>query len=813
MQRKLREVYRTADIVGSQRQTSDRLQSIGLGGTLSKPTLEAYQKSIQQSRRDMDQIIAAEARNQEKLAKDIAKRADSLKKLRDEQSKMVKDSKEELDIKEKIAKVEENQYKLRENYKARDQALNEAMDARQRMRPQGLDRLSQAYDKGGLMGMMRAGGRMVMQSPGAAMNVAGLALGGVGTALNFGANAYEQIGRSPFRTLINTGAAIQGTAGRSIEDMQSAYGQSWMQERMRAMQGAGRMDEISRRSDLTRMAAGSAMMGGGALAMGGGLGASGTVIGLPAGLVSMVGGGASMAGGAGMIFGNERTRSLATSGLLSAGGGMINNSMIGKATGGMFGLGDFMKGAGDQQMKEYNSILAKEFAQNFQSALEAEQQTNPLKKLAAQTYDQNFQQYLSAQRTLGLNRDTFHGPGGFRERAINAGFTDQMAMDMSNQIMGAGGSTRMGRDSVLGLQMQRGMGLSNAGQILGTLSGGLGSSEATKQATIKILSEGMRLGLDQSEFAEENRKFTQTVAQVVAQSGAATGADFSRVSEGFGKFVGERTGLGLEAAKTAYEQYQQISQTTTGPRGVMRAAGFMGDDVLGKLSTINKQALMKVPESDLNENNPLVQMAAQEAGVTPQEIVARVSKVNQGSVSRFGQADQIRDRLRSRMQQIGKTNLTAEDISKLPQDMQRDFNQLAAFQTVELGYQGQRETTARALGTINQVGAQTEQERLGKENIIQDKLSSVDRTGRIEDKTVQNLAESSRLALDSFSKFSKEMVPTVDTIRQFNEAMKKSIDAMTKMSPQDQGAFNAIFSKMLGVRGPELQTQSKKNSQ
>jgi hypothetical protein len=335
------------------------------------------------------------------------------------------------------------------------------------------------------------------------------------------------------------------------------------------------------------------------------------------------------------------------------------------------------------------------------------------------------------------------------------------------------------------------MDLTNAGQVLGTLSGGLGSSEATRQATIKTLAEGMKLGLDDSKFAEENRRFTQMTAEIISRSGARGEGDFERVAGGFGRFVGENTNAGLGAAKTAYEQYQQISQTTTGPRGVMRAAGFLSDPSLSKLSTMTKQALMQVPESDLNEDNPLVQAAAQEAGVSPKDIVSRVTNTNQGAVSRFKQADQLRDKLRGYAKSVGKERLSEEDIKNAPEDVRKDFNQLTTFQTTELGYQGQRETVARALGTINPAEAATGKQ-MQRENIIQDKTTSIDRTGRMEDTTIKAMAADSKVVLDNFNEMAPAMKSAAEStaawtreIREANAALQQALEAARQNKNSD----------------------------
>ncbi len=779
-----------------------RAGQAGVAG-MSAPSMEAYQRATMTARREMDQLISEQIKGQDKLGKIMAQRMETIKKLQNHQKDLNKDSKEELEIKEKIARLETNNRQAREIYRQRDAALNQALDARESLQAaQGQsikDRNPAGWGRAGRFmgqGMYGAAGREAFGAIGGWGGI-GAALGGVGSAISLGNVAYEQVARSPFRTGINTGAAMEGTVGRTIGDMGSVYGQSWQAERLKALGGARRMDEVSRNSDIAKLTAGSAMMAGGATGM---VGTGWTGVG------ALISGGA-IAGGAATAFGSERTRALGASGIATGLGNTLNESSIGRAT----GAGNWLKGVGDQQMKQYNSLLAKEFADNFQSALTAEQQQNPLKKLAAQTYDSNMTGYLQSQRAMGLDFSTFHGAGGFRERNINAGFTDQMGMDMAGGILGSGGSTRMARDAGTALQFQRGMNLSNAGQVMGTLSGGLGSSESSKQATIKILAEGMKLGLDDSRFAEENRKFTQMTAEIVARSGASTEGDFQRIAGGFGKFVGENTTLGLQAAKGAYEEYQGMSQETTGPRGVMRAAGMMADQDLNKMSTMTKQGLMSIKEEELSPQHPIVQQAAKESGLTPDQVIERMkNNVNANATSRFAQVDQARDRLKGYMKSIGKSRLTADDVSNLPPEMRDTFNQMVTMQTVERGAADPRMIMDRALGTIN-ADQTSEQTQLGRENIISDKLTRG--TGKVEDESVKALAESSRLSLESFQQFNKELVPTVETIKLFNEAVKQSIKEMKNMSPDNRTSFNDAVSKMLGVPGASTQPQAGKPSQ
>lgn len=745
MQQKLKAAYAPAQIAQMQQQTAGRLAGAGMSG-MSAPSMEAFQKATQSARREMDSLITSQAQGQEKLGKIIAQRTEMLKKLQEQQKQVVKDSEEELKIKERIARVEANNQQLRESYKQRDMALNQTMDAKERLRPQGWGAIGSGYQSGGIMGAGRAGLGMIN-----AGNV-GAIMGGIGAVGERGAEIYRDFSKAPVRTEAAMGSAVQGTMGRQVGDIygrRTAFEQIFAPERQRAAQQSLDTLQANKSADMWGTGFGALKnigmgVGAGALA-GGAAGMFGGPIGALGG--AAIGGIAGLGKGIWDIAGDERKRSM------------------------------IMSPFSQTASKRYNSMLAEDMVNDYTTSYEGQKKQNPFKAAAAGEYEQNWNRNLQAQRSMGLTNEGFYGQNGFLNNNINAGFTPEMGLEMSGSILGAGGSTRMARDSAFGNQLARGSDLTNAGQVLGTLSGGLGSSESTKQATVKILAEGMKLGLDDSKFAEEQRKFAQITAEIVARSGASGGGDFERVAGGFGRFMGENTGAGISAARTAYDQYQQISQTTTGPRGVMRAAGFMSDPALSKLSTMTKQAVMQIPEEQLNADHPVVQAAAKEAGVSADEIVKRISGTNQGAVSRFKEADTLRDKLRGYAKTAGKERLTAEDIKNAPESVRADFNKLATFQTTELGNQDQRTTVARALGTINPAEA-GQGKQLGRENVLQDKLSGVDRTGRMEDTTVKAMAADSRVVLDNFNDMAPAMKKAAESTAAWTRQVRESSAAL-----------------------------------
>lgn len=802
MQRKLKELYTPAD----SKKTAENLQTIGMGGVggMSTQSMEAYKRSTQATRRELDQMISAEAKGQQQLVKFIETRTAKAKELQNLQKQLVKDSAEELKVKEQIARLEENTSRAREAYKQRDTQLNQLIGARQQATPQGMQRLMQAYQGGGIGGAMTAGGRMAAANPGAALGMVGSIMAGVGTIGQMGVDVYRGFGQAPISTQAASGNAIQGTLGRDVSNIygrRTAFEQMWSPERAKAAQMALAQSRNAQNADLMSLPMGilkatGAGIAGGATA--GGLG--GAALGSLAGGVGAIPGAAAGALGGGILGG--------IGGFGSAIGGILTDPRKRALS-----LSPFSSTMANQ----YQSMVAEDLAGGYNTSLDAQKKMNPFKQQAISEYEQNFQNRLGSQRGLGLRNNDFYGPGGFLKQGIDAGFTPEMQQQMASGVLGAGGSTRAARGSVLGNQLERGFDMTNAAQIMGSISGGVGSSEATKQATIKILSEGMRLGLDDSKFAEENRRFTQVAAEVIGRSGAKGADDFERISGGMSRYLSENTTRGIEASKTAYEQYQQISSTTQGPRGVMRAAGFMRDPKLSQLSTMEKQAIMQIPEEQLNESNFLIQGAADKLGIDPKELVKKISNVNEGAVSRFGEADKLRDKIRGKLKDIGVEQVTDENFSKLPKDVQQDLYKLGTFQATELGYKGQREQQAFTFGTVGKVpGAEQYGPGGPGAAAVEGRLSGRE-TGRMEDNTIAAMAADAGTVLKNFNEMrggmdaaAKSASQFTDKIREMNAELMRALEE--GKGSKDLTAIENVLKKYMDQGGAENQAQGGKPS-
>ncbi len=413
------------------------------------------------------------------------------------------------------------------------------------------------------------------------------------------------------------------------------------------------------------------------------------------------------------------------------------------------------------------------------------------------------------QRMLGMGFGQFRGPGGFIPGAVGAGFTPEMAMQMGQGIMGAGGSTMAGREATFALQMQRKYDLTNAGGLMGTLGGALGGGQMTKEALINLYASGTAIGLDKSEFREENRKYLEGLAAVVARSGAKTMGDIARLSTEYSSFVADKTPLGIQAAQSAFGLYQQAATEQTGPRAVLRQASLMGNEAFGKLSMTTQLALSQLPPEAMTSTNQLVVAAANEAGVDPKDIIDMYQGAQMKSMMVFepSKGEMLRQ------QALGAAGLGG---SGLPQDLVQQLqtgakSSYAAYLAGQPGMEALRKNP-RLLEAFESgmegkdYGAAYQAFREAKEGIGPEGAPT-----RPEDLMMAGQAQFEGQVNDQIFKFGDSLGPATDAVRQFAAALtdaalasqgasQQARDAARQdmmMSPQERALKKAAFNQLV----------------
>lgn len=742
------------------------------GGNLPQMSPQSQQAFEQAFKRQTDNAKAAYMEQKTLLDRASAQQSNITKEINEQINaarKLNKESKEYEDSQQRIASLKKDQSKSDEEVMRLTQTSGKAAQSAGMRLPTTPPPPS-----------MFAG---VVQSLGGAAAV----IAGIAKSVQIGTSIYRGMGEAATVAASARGAAMQGTAGREVEAIyggRSGVEAAFMPEKAQATAAA--MEILRRRQNTTGLDIGAKIVGGTAAGAGAGALAGSVIPGLGTAVGGTVGGIAGLLGSAGSVLSDK-------------------NSLYAV----MEALGS--KSAGQARQ----GLLAQEFAENYNKTRQGLIEQNPFKKAAAEQYNSNWRGDLQFQRQMGLNYGSFTGEGGFRGTATAAGFEDRQAMEMAQQIMASGGSTGAAgaKNSVLGMQAQRNFNLTNAGSILGKLGSANSDQGENKEALIRILAEGTKLGFDGSHYVEESRKFSESVSEIVARSGGSNVADVANAARGFSSFVNDSgTTAGMGAAKSMYERYQQMSSQTTGARGTIRAAGFMSDDILGQISQQSKINLAAIPEENLTVNHPEVKKAAREAGVSPQEVIDRISTVNQKSMSRRDTGGAA-----VKLQEYQRTHgvLNAQRAAAIGGNVEQLWEQVSSDVALDTGAMTEQENNAATMKRVGirikdrnalPSGTKANRAMLGGYGDIGTQLGATGPTGKVEDESARTAAEASDQMLKSFRSMKDELVPSTEAVHKFNEELRKTVEIISKM-PGGADAMAKAFGNQVGNTTPSGGTQ------
>lgn len=767
MQKKLKDIYAPADQVRAQTQMASRLQQMGMGGIMSNPGQAGSQAAMANARRELEQQIRTEALGQEKLGKFIAQRVEKLKELKKLQDEMTKGSAEELAIKERIAKMEENISRQRDMYNGRAQGISQMMDARNYGTPAAARSALEAYQQGGVGGVGQWAGANKMAALG---TVAG-ALGSIGTGMVAVGGVGDRLAGYDQRLEAARGQAVANSTGQDLRDVyggRSAYESVFSAERSQATGLANEKEKSNRIWDRVKG-------GGSLLSMAGG--------------VALVGGG--IATGAAALAGAPFTAGTSTLGLPAA-GAMITGGigMLGVGTSGL--MNDrTRKSVNPFDQKGYDQLLAAEKANDFRRNYENLKEQDPAKKAAMEMYEQNRLREVALQRQLGLSDKGLYGEGGLKQQATAAGFVPDQVMAMASSIIQAGGSARMGKNAVFGSQMER-AGLTNAGQVLGSLSGSIQSPEATKRATISIMSEAFKIGLDNTDFAEENRRFTQAAANIIGRSGATSVSDQDRLTNMLGQFLGERTNAGVQAAQDAYEKFQQRGSALGGRRGAMRFHAARQNENFSRLDTNELVELLGARPEDIKEDSAAMRYLAEKAGF--KDVGAMQSGLDDlNKQSRFlipgnkNKFNSVNGKIQEYMRATGKSYSEIVEMAKtpgaLPKDVETAFGQASLLTNYEESGGFKDINATASMGEFFK-DVNPFKKGMGKGQAEQ-ALSGSD---RMSDRITESAAQGAEAARKKFDELSESLLKAAQNAQKFTDATTQTADALGNTAIQRQQA-------------------------
>jgi hypothetical protein len=452
----------------------------------------------------------------------------------------------------------------------------------------------------------------------------------------------------------------------------------------------------------------------------------------------------------------------------------------------------------ERMANQFAAEKQQEYGEDFQKALEAKIAENPMKYEAAQRFQKNNQRDLGMQRQLGLNFNTYHGAGGYLESANTGGFNENQSIAMSQGIMGSGGSTRMGRETAGGLQLQSGMNLTNISSILGKISGQTGNAALAQQITEKMLEEAVARGFNKSEFTEEFRKFADITGTIVANNGAQSPQDAARLAQGFGRFVGdEKTPGALTGAQSAYEEFQNQSSATSGRGGALQYAMLMRNKGTGGLDPNTLGGLMEMKEGGLNPNDPLMKSAADTAGNTPQEMVKIVGKIKrQLPAVMAGVSQKAIDDYTDYFKEHNLDEATV-DLSTIDPKIKATYKQLSLIGPKigeeggtqkslarMRGYRGIEDTGAGAAGEPSNPIANMKRDITPGETIAAAKAAAKEGgTARPEDANERAIGALNQKFLQNFRDYVTVITPAADALAQFTANMIAFLKASGKSVP------------------------------
>ncbi len=762
MQKKLKEMYSPADQVRQQMATSQRLQAAGMGAMAGSPDNAGYQRTLAENKRNLDRSTREEKTNLEEKSKKLIQEQGAQKKISEQYQAIVKAGKEDLKIKKDLLDAQESLNKAQKEYEASHVKVNALLNERQRLESPA---------------MQVAPGQTPPPPPvkGVDMGAILKGVGGVLAALGAGAAVYDQYTSLSQTTSRATGSATQGLLGSPLQSLASGdvvNQMAFLPERQKAMQMA--TDKMHSR-EMTDMIPGSSIL-------------------------SMSGFGRNFNASAGALTG-----SLAKS--IGQGG-----------YGGMPGAG-WLSGKLGNMSESYNAAhqaqLMELAGQDTEANLDAEKKKNPLKNLAAQRLQGNYMQDLNTQRQLGLGYEGFAGRGGFQERANMAGFNSDLGTQMAGQIMGAGGSTRASVNSnVLGLQAQRGFDMTNAGSVLGKISGTAGSSQATDAIFKKLLEESVKAGLDKSEFREEQRKFADITSNILSTSGAKTAEEAEKVLQGFTRFLGKDSTIKeLEGARSAYTEQQAFSAETSGRGGALQFAGLMQQPGMGKLGAMGMAGLMEMPEQDLTETNPYIVAEAAKVGKSPKDLISQVMDAKrQKSLVEVGLDPKKMKALNEYMQKnsLDVGTMTGEQINAMPEDMKQAYLQAQEAPSVRSQYESPQKRASVVRGLISGAGGGIPgQEEMGPGTSVEEKLRGP--TGRPEDEVVKATGVAAQAMLENFRRFKTEITPASDALDAFTKKIILFASALNFIPDVDKAAAQKhMIESMSENIGPKTQQQGAK---
>lgn len=582
--RRLNSITGKADMSGQVSSANQALKQAGYSPITGGQELQ-HNKNLLQSVKELDTFIQKQVQSEGKVLQALDNRIKKLNELKKINAEDLKTEKEREELKTKIAKQEESIQRLQGLGRAGASGIEEGLQRRQQQISQmsGLEKLRYGYSTGGIKGAANMFGGFG--------SLAGGLLSGIGTAINVMdplAREYAGLGRN---TAVSMGAAVQG----SSDIANSMYGRRLSRDLIFGKERTQASEMAKKEMDSVRLWDK--------------IGMGGTALGIAGGAIAGLGMAAGTIGTGGLL---PLAMGIGTAGY--AGYQALTNDRFRKRAGAL---------VSSEFEKSLEADYQSETVQKFQQARQGLEAQQYLKKLAEERMNEQMPRNLAFQRQMGMQNNEFYG--SFLNKGFNAGFTDEKMLAASQGIMSAGGTTQGSKDlALLSNQLQRNIGMTNANSILGRLSGA-GQSDS-KEAVVKILSEGMRVGLDTSRYAQESRKFAESVAELAYRSGARTEEGAGQIAKTLGGFTADLSTKGLEAGRSAYEQFNQKMGEGAGPQNFIKQNYLARQKEFKVFSGQEISYLSQLSPEQVMEGGAAIQSAASKAGMSVKDFQNKLLK-------------------------------------------------------------------------------------------------------------------------------------------------------------------------------------------
>jgi len=289
---------------------------------------------------------------------------------------------------------------------------------------------------------------------------------------------------------------------------------------------------------------------------------------------------------------------------IATGGGalpfLLSAAALGGGTAGVMSEEGYYGLTGDKDA--LSKMTGKEALEEQEKYRLQEIMKDPRRYYQAQFLKERRGQILGIQRSAGMTDQEMFGEGGFIQRGGDQ-FSFAQRAGMAQEILGAGGNgSSASRLHILALQAQRNIGLTNSGQAMGRLSNYLNTQES-EEAFVKILSKGVSIGLDKSEYREEQKDYIGQVTAIAQRLGGGEQMIASSMTAGMEGDISRRN---VQRSAEQFENLREMLNETGGVSGAMKFALMSQDPIASKLKGLSKLGFQKMQIQDITEENPMM---------------------------------------------------------------------------------------------------------------------------------------------------------------------------------------------------------------